>query len=244
MPDNIDTLLRDPITALIVVCEVGFWVVLAAGLAVRYGLRRHRLSLLLLLLSPVLDLVLLVVTTVDLLNGGQAGFGHGLAAGYIAGTIVWGHRILRWADQRVAHRFAGGPPPQRPPKYGAAKVRHEWAEWGRAVMFWAIACALLGVMILVINDSDRTAVLAAWIGRYTVVVAIWFVVDPLWVTLSPPRDPKAQSGSEAERSGRTGLPFAPGQRAGSGNAGVRLPPGDALAGPHGVGHPQRPDARQ
>jgi hypothetical protein len=196
--NDVTSLLRDPVTALIVVCEVGFWVALAAGLAVRYGLRQHRLSLLLLLLSPVLDLVLLVVTTVDLLDGGRAGAAHGLAAGYLAGTVVWGHRILRWADERVAHRFAGGPPPWRPPKYGAARVRLEWAEWGRAVVFWALACGLLGAMTLVVGDAGRTSALTAWMGRYTLVLVIWFVVDPLWTTLSPPKAPE-----EEPQSGRT-----------------------------------------
>jgi hypothetical protein len=42
--NDVTSLLRDPVTALIVVCEVGFWVALAAGLAVRYGLRQRRLS--------------------------------------------------------------------------------------------------------------------------------------------------------------------------------------------------------
>jgi hypothetical protein len=192
MSDAAVSLLRDPVAALIVVCEIGFWIVLTAGLAVRYGLRRRRLSLVLLLLSPLLDLVLLVVTAVDLMDGGRAGTVHGLAAGYLAGTVVWGHRILRWADQRVAHRFAGGPPPERPPKYGAARVRYEWVEWGRAVLFWALACALLGAITLVVGDPDRTDALIGWMGRYALVVVIWFVVDPLWTTLSLPRAPDAE----------------------------------------------------
>jgi hypothetical protein len=98
----------------------------------------------------------------------------------------------------VAHRFAGGPPPWRPPKYGAARVRLEWAEWGRAVVFWALACGLLGAMTLVVGDAGRTSALTAWMGRYTLVLVIWFVVDPLWTTLSPPKAPE-----EEPQSGRT-----------------------------------------
>jgi hypothetical protein len=204
MADDLDTLLRDPVAVLITVCEIGFWIALAAGLAVRYGFRRPRLGLVLLLLSPLLDLVLLAVTAADLLGGGEAGAGHGLAAGYLAGTVVWGHRILRWADQRVAHRFAGGPPPDRPPRYGAARVRHEWAEWGRAVLFWAIACGLLGAIVVAVGDPERTAALVSWMGRYTLVVAIWFVVDPLWVTLSPPKAPADAAEHEPERESARG----------------------------------------
>lgn len=192
MSDAIGRVLDDPVALFIAVCEIAFWVVLALGLAVRYALRMRRLSTVLLLLSPALDLVLLVVTAGDLLGGGTAGFAHGLAAGYIAGTIVWGHSIITWADAWVAHRFRGGPRPPKPPRYGAARVRHEWREWGRAVVFWAIACGLLGAITLVVGDAERTAALIAWMGRYTVVLVIWLVVDPLWVTLSPPEAPEPE----------------------------------------------------
>ncbi|MDT7650336.1 MAG: hypothetical protein QOI36_1742, partial [Pseudonocardiales bacterium] len=47
------------------------------------------------------------------------------------GTVAFGHSMIRWADARFAHRFAGGPPPPRPPRYGAAKVAYEWREWGK-----------------------------------------------------------------------------------------------------------------
>jgi hypothetical protein len=147
--------------------------------------------------------VLLVVTTADLLGGATAGWAHGLAAGYLAGTIVWGHAILRWADERVAHRFAGGPEPCRPPKYGAAKVRHEWREWGKAVAFWAVACGLLGAITLVVGDPGRTEALLGWIGRYTVVVVIWFVAEPLWVTIWPPKAPAEAAGEPADRERTT-----------------------------------------
>jgi hypothetical protein len=190
MSDAVQTVLHDPVALLIAVCEIAFWAVLALGLAVRYGLRRRRLGLVLLLLSPLLDLVLLVVATADLLGGATAGTAHGLAAGYLAGTIVWGHAILRWADGWVAHRFAGAPRPARPPRYGAAKVRHEWAEWGKAVVFWAIASGMLATITLVVGDADRTAALVGWMGRYTLVVVVWLVADPIWVTLSPPKAPE------------------------------------------------------
>ena len=47
------------IIAAIVACEVGFWVVLAAGLLARYALRLPRLGGFLLLCVPLVDLALL-----------------------------------------------------------------------------------------------------------------------------------------------------------------------------------------
>lgn len=172
--------------AVIAACEIGFWVVLGAGLVARYLLRRPRLGGALLLCVPLIDLVLLVVTVVDLRRGATATFGHGLAAAYLGFSVAFGHSMVRWADQRFAHRFAGGPPPWRPPKGGWARIRYEWREWGKGMLAWAIACALLGAAILLVGDMDRTTELLAWIGRLSVAMVIWLIF-PVWATLFPGR---------------------------------------------------------
>lgn len=106
------------ILAVIAACEIGFWVVLLAGLATRYLLRRRRLGGVLLAAVPLVDLVLLGATVLDLRDGATAGFAHGLAAAYLGFSVVFGPSMVRVADERFAHRFAGGPPPGRPPRTG------------------------------------------------------------------------------------------------------------------------------
>jgi hypothetical protein len=69
--------------ALIVACEVGFWCLLGAGLVARYVMRLPRTSAVLLAGAPVLDLVLLIASVLDLRSGSAAGAAHGLAASYI-----------------------------------------------------------------------------------------------------------------------------------------------------------------
>lgn len=169
--------------AVIVGCEIGFWVVLGAGLGARYLLRLRRLGAALLLCVPLVDLVLLVATVLDLRRGAVANVTHGLAAAYIGFSLAFGHSMVRWADQRFAHYFAGGPPPWRPPKRGPERVRYEWREWGKAVVAWSVSCLLLGLAVLVVGDATRTAALVEWMGRLTMVVVIWFVAAPLWATL-------------------------------------------------------------
>ena len=123
------------IVTLIVLCEVGFWVLLAAGLALRYVARKPRLGAAVLLCEPLLEVVLLVVTAIDLKNGAEPDWKHGLAAVYIGFTVGLGHSTIKWVDARVAHRFAGGPPPVKPPKYGMARAAHEWRTAAR----WTVA---------------------------------------------------------------------------------------------------------
>ncbi|GAA1328291.1 hypothetical protein [Actinocatenispora thailandica] len=162
--------------AVIVGCEIGFWVLVGAGLTCRYLLRRRRVSTVLLAAVPVLDLVLLAATMADLLaRHAVAGPQHGLAAVYLGSTVVFGAGMVRWADRWFAHKFAGGPRPPRPPKSGPARVRYEWREWGKAVLAAAISAALLGLMALALGDPHRSAALLSWLPRIGVVLAIWLI---------------------------------------------------------------------
>ena len=52
--------MESPVLLVIIGCEIGFWVVVFAGLAVRYGLRAPRASTIILRMVPVVDVVLLV----------------------------------------------------------------------------------------------------------------------------------------------------------------------------------------
>ncbi|MCA9233790.1 MAG: hypothetical protein KDA57_24350, partial [Planctomycetales bacterium] len=69
--------------ALIVACEVGFWVILLLALALRYLLRKEPLSRAMLLCLPLVDVLLLLFTAMDLRRGATATFAHGLAAAYV-----------------------------------------------------------------------------------------------------------------------------------------------------------------
>ena len=179
------------IVVVIIACEIGFWVVLAAGLAVRYALRRPRLGAVLLACVPVVDLVLLVAAAVDLRGGATADWTHGLAAAYLGGSVAFGHSMVRWLDARFAHRFAGGPAPARPARSGRARVRYEWRMWLLTVVAYAIACALLLAAIAFVGDAARTRALEDWIVRLTALLGIctiWAVCWTIWPGPEPTTD--------------------------------------------------------
>ncbi|WP_155340781.1 hypothetical protein [Acrocarpospora corrugata] len=79
--------------ALIIACEIGFWVFLGLGLAARYGLRLPRVSAILLLCVPLIDVVLLVAAVIDMRSGAAATWQHGLAAAYIAYSVLGALRV-------------------------------------------------------------------------------------------------------------------------------------------------------
>ncbi|MFI8367114.1 hypothetical protein [Streptomyces sp. NPDC085466] len=152
------------IVTLIVVCEVGFWVLLAAGLAARYLLRMPRLGLGLLLCEPLLEVLLLVVTAMDLKDGAEPSWRHGLAAVYIGYTVGHGHRTVKWLDGIAAHRFGGAPPPPKPPRYGKGRARHEGAIWLGTVVAAVVATGLLTAAIWYVGDAGDTSSLRGWIN--------------------------------------------------------------------------------
>ncbi len=89
----------------------------------------------LLVCVPLIDLILLFATILHLRSGVTADETDGLAAAYIGVSVAFGPSMIRWADARFAHRFAGGPPVQRPPKRGGARARCGWQEFRKAALW-------------------------------------------------------------------------------------------------------------
>jgi len=177
---------------LIAACEIGFWALLLAGLSARYILRRPRLGVVLLAMTPLVDLVLLTATFVDLRAGARATAWHSLAAVYLGVSIAFGHHMIRWADGWFAHRFAGGPRPSTP-RAGAPHARHQRHMWYRHAVAFCIGGALLAGGILLVDDPGRTGMLLMRIQQWAVVL----VVDFLWSfshTLWPRRGPDPDGG--------------------------------------------------
>ncbi|MEU9631670.1 hypothetical protein AB0D89_33465 [Streptomyces luteogriseus] len=150
------------IVALIAACEIGFWVLLAAGLATRYLLKMPRTGLALLLCEPLLEVVLLVATALDLKNGAEPNWTHGLAALYIGYTVGHGHRTVKWLDGHAAHRLGGAPKPTGPPRYGMARARHEGSVWLGTLTGAVVATVLLQLAIWYVDDPSRVTSLESW----------------------------------------------------------------------------------
>ncbi len=174
--------LNSPVLWTIAACEVGFWVLVVGGLAMRYILRWRRAGMVSLALVPALDVVLIVAVGIDLYRGGEVGFAHRLAGIYLGCTVMFGHRMIAWADERFAHRFAGGPAPRTVPKLGPERTRKEWADFSRWLGAVAIAGAVvLGLGYTVADETQREALMGVF-GTLGVVTVIWLVTGPLWVT--------------------------------------------------------------
>ncbi|QYR22467.1 hypothetical protein KZ483_05690 [Paenibacillus sp. sptzw28] len=163
------------ITAIIIGCEIAFWLFVLAGLIFRYLFRRKRIGTLLLFCTPLIDLILLVVTFISLRAGTEATYAHALAAVYIGVSIGYGHRMIRWADVRFAHWFAHGPAPER--KYGMEHARHERNGWYLHLLSWVIGCAILYGIILMIDLGSQTEILLQTIRIWSLILSIDFFIS-------------------------------------------------------------------
>ena len=208
-----------PVAALVVACEVAFWVFLAAAVVARYVLRRRRLSTVLLLCEPIVEVVLLVATVTDLLRGAEATWTHGLAALYLGFTVAFGKYTVDKVDGWVAWRFFDGPRPPRPPRNGRVRVVHELRLWLRVLLAWLVSVAILGVLLLIADDPAQRETLLGWAGRATLVLVAWFVTGPVWQVFS---DLAAGGDDEAAAPRTEEAAPATGERAGREQAG-RLP---------------------
>ncbi|MFC3848648.1 hypothetical protein ACFORJ_00490 [Corynebacterium hansenii] len=166
----------------IIACEIGFWLLIALGLVARYPLRRPRLGLVLLALTPVVDVALLAFTVIDLRAGGQPGWAHGLAALYLGYSVMFGKRAIAWADRTYRRRVRGE---QVPDPVAGSKLRREWADFGRAVVAAGIAAVVLEVCVALAGGGPEAMALRDWHPRIGVVLFFWFVTGPAWVMLSP-----------------------------------------------------------
>lgn len=160
----------------IVACEIGFWVVILAGLITRYIFNRQSLGLFLLALTPVIDLVLLIVTSVDLYNGATATQVHAIAAIYLGVSVAFGKSMIQWADVRFLYYVKKqGTKPVR--KTGMDFARHSIKGSFQHLLGFLIGAAFLVIMIYLINDPNKTEALSGTLKVWTLVLGLDFVVS-------------------------------------------------------------------
>lgn len=168
------------IYALIVACEVGFWMILLLALSARYLLKKEQLSRTLLVCLPLIDLFLLIFTATDLRRGAPAMFAHGLAAAYIGFTVAFGRMAVKWADEQFACRFGAGPAPSKAPRRGWDLVCYDLKLWGRCVAACVITVVLIEALAQSVGNGEAAQSLLAWHKHAFGCVMLWFIFGPIW----------------------------------------------------------------
>lgn len=130
--------------------------------------------------------MLLVATAIDLRSGATASFAHGLAALYLGFSIAYGHALIRAADVRFAHRFAGGPAPRK--LFGGAYALACWKDLARSSLGAAIAAGVVLLLRWIAGDAERTAPLDSVFSILLIICAVE-LITAVGYTLWPRRAP-------------------------------------------------------
>lgn len=159
---------------LIIACEIGFWVFILVGLVTRYVLKKKKLGLFFLSLTPLIDLLLLIATAYDLNQGATATKVHGIAAIYIGVSIAYGKNMISWADKQFTYYvLKQGTKPEK--LYGYEHARQEVKGALKHVLAFIIGASFLIGLIYFINDPNRTKSLLTILQIRGIVLAIDFV---------------------------------------------------------------------
>ncbi|KAF0995045.1 hypothetical protein [Geobacillus sp. TFV-3] len=178
---------------LIVACEMLFWVFVVSGLFTRYVLKWKMVSACLFLCTILADLILLVVSVADLAHGQTAKLSHALAAVYISVSVVYGRRMIQWADNQFAHLFLKMPKPKKAPLFGKEHAKQERKGWYRHLGAWVIGQVILWAMVWFAADVSKAQELFRMAGLWTLVLVIDFVLSFSY-TLWPRKEAKTRSG--------------------------------------------------
>ncbi|MGG3572942.1 hypothetical protein ABES80_10725 [Bacillus gobiensis] len=160
---------------IIIACEIAFWVVIAIGLVTRYVLKQNKLGLIFLALTPVIDLILLVITGIDLYGGAEATTAHAIAAVYIGVSIAFGKSMIEWADERFQYYVTKkGPKPLK--RFGMNHAKHSLKGWLKHVLAYLIGAGLLAGMIYVVDDPSRTEALSGVLKIWSLILGIDLII--------------------------------------------------------------------
>jgi len=160
----------------IVVCEILFWVFIILGLIMRYIVKQEKLGLILLAMTPVIDVLLLIITLVDLYRGATATKAHAIAAVYIGISIAFGKSMIQWADERFRYYIVkqGEKPIKR---VGLEYAKHYFKGWLRHLLAYCIGAGLLLGIVFFINDPTRTEALSTIFKVWSLALGIDLLIS-------------------------------------------------------------------
>ncbi|MCA1032446.1 hypothetical protein LCL95_15530 [Bacillus timonensis] len=164
------------IAFLIILAEVCFWVFIVLGLVARYVFKKENLSIWLFASTPIIDLLLLVFTVLDLKNGEVATFIHGLAAVYIGVSIAFGKQMIKWADINFQYYFLKED--NRPAKlFGIERGKKEIKGFLKHLFAFIIGATILAGMNYFLRDYTNTVTLMTTLRIWLIILGIDFIIS-------------------------------------------------------------------
>ena len=164
----------------IIIAEILFWVVIVLGLVVRYVFKQQKLSFYLFVCIPIIDVILLVMTAVDLYYGGKGTIAHALAAVYLGISIVYGKSMIQWADnlfQRLVYKKKTAKAKLYGMEYGIQQLKGALKH----LAAYVIGALFLALMLYLSKESFENSAFYQILRLWTIVVVIDFIIAILYI---------------------------------------------------------------
>jgi hypothetical protein len=157
---------------MIVVCEIAFWAVILIGLSFRYVFNLKNLGFFFLALTPLIDIILIAITSLDLYHGATATVAHGLAAVYIGVSLAFGKNMINWMDIRFQRYFLKSTTSKEEKLFGLPYAKNYAKGFVRHMIAFIIGYAILTSMIFYVDDAARTEALSGILKVWGFILAI------------------------------------------------------------------------
>lgn len=184
--------------AAIIGAEIAFWVFVLGGFSLRYIARATGPSTVVLSLVPLVDLVLVLLVSADLILGGEPTRAHAFAALYLGTTVAFCKPIVHRMDTWFRYRFDNGPKPTKPDKGSRDEMRALWIEWFRLLTGFVITTVCVLAMLVFEGWWIPSSFAEASEDPFWSTVLLMGVVAVIWFLAGPAFAGKGSTNHEKE----------------------------------------------
>ncbi|GGB02495.1 hypothetical protein ERX37_00580 [Macrococcus hajekii] len=165
---------------LIVAAEMGFWLLILLGLYFRYKLHKPKLSLVFFIMAPIVDVLLLIATALDIKRGGTVGLAHALSAIYIGFSVGFGRNLIAKADVMYREYILKENVPSEK-LYGKEHRKKYFEGTIRHLITYLVGAGLMYAFIVYVGDADKTRLFSMIIKGWTVILVIDILINLSYV---------------------------------------------------------------
>ncbi|REB05229.1 hypothetical protein DVB69_15855 [Sporosarcina sp. BI001-red] len=177
---------------IIIACEISFWAAILVGLVTRYIFKRKTLGLFILALIPLIDVILLAVTAIDLYHGATATVAHSIAPLYIGISLAFGKSMIQWADERFQYYVTKqGPKPIR--RTGYPHAIHSMKGSLRHVVAFAIGVPMIFFVKWYIDSPERTLEFDNTLRLWTIILGVDLLISASYFIWPRPKRTASKS---------------------------------------------------
>lgn len=161
---------------IILIGEIAFCFFLLTSIIFRYKFGFKRISILMLIMTIIINILQMLAIFVHLFYGAKPTFFHGLTAVFIGFSLVYGRRTIQWTDEWAAYKWSSGSKPVKVEK--SVDINYQWNEFYRVCLCIGLVTGLILISFFFVPFKDAFW-LIYWLIVNVSIVIFWLFIGPL-----------------------------------------------------------------